>query len=599
MAAGLVAPMALFGWAGWASVEQLERELMTERQLFSKSVASHIEHVIRSDLGVLQAVGSVAHLGAAEPGLERSAVREAYLRSHFLEGVLLFGEGGKVLWEEPARGRPMAARLGGLPAVQEAFRTGRPTVSGVVDNPDGTKRLYALVPLRDWQGTVVRVVAGEMDPGSPRFTSLLQPFRFGHRGSTDLVDSHGTVIATTDPSRLYLASDHRHFIAGLIREQKPAVGSCHGCHEANLLRGRVREVLAFAPLSVVPWGIATRQPEDEAFASTAALRRRLLLLGPAALAVAVLFAWGAARSIRKPLALLTEAAERIAAGGLDAPIPPLGEDEVGRLGRSLEEMRIALRDSLAAIAGANQQLERRVEERTQEIERLYRALREREELRGQLLRKVITAQEDERRRIARGLHDDTSQALVALVMALDTTATTLGPGPARERLAEAKALAVRSLDDLHRLLFDLRPSVLDDLGLLSAIRWYAERHLEPLGIAVRCEFADLDGRLPPEVEIALFRVVQEAVTNIARHAEAETVLIQCALREGVMTVEIEDDGKGFDATRGPEPSGSGLGLLGIRERVELLGGRVDIESAPGQGTRIALAVPAGSEARRG
>jgi signal transduction histidine kinase len=358
-------------------------------------------------------------------------------------------------------------------------------------------------------------------------------------------------------------------------------------------RSDPREVLALAPLSVVPWAIAIRQPEEEALAALGVLRRRLVLLGPVVLAVGLLFAWGAARSIRKPIARLTDAAEGIAAGEIARPIPPLGEDEVGRLGRSLERMRATLRESLEAIARANLDLERRVDERTRELASANRELAERERWRRALLRKVISAQEEERKRVARELHDETSQSLTAVVMGLEAMQAGLPAGEPRRRLAEIRLIAVAALDEVHRLLHDLRPSVLDDLGLESAIRWCAERHLAPLGIAVRCEFSGLERRLPPEVETTLFRVVQEAVTNIARHAEAETVLIQCAAHDGAVAIEIEDDGKGFD------PAGIGLGLTGMRERVELLAGTLAIESAPGQGTRLALSVPVPAEPPRG
>ncbi len=599
---GVLAPMAIVGWAGWASLGELSRQVLTERQLLAKSVADHLEYVVRSNLEILQAVASAPRvdLEDPDPAPERAALREAYLRSHLLEGVFLLSKRGELLWEEPFRAPGAAARLRDLPSLQEAFRTGRPTASGLVENNTGAHRLYVFVPLRSWTGRIAGVAGGELDPGSPRFRSLLQPFRFGESGSVDLVDSRGMVIATTDPRRLYRESDHRQVLEGLIREKRAMVGTCHGCHESRAIRGRVREVMAFAPLSVVPWGISIRQPEEEAFAAVAALRRRIVWLGPVLLAVALLFAWGAARSVRKPLAVLTEAAERIASGEMASPIPPLGEDEVGRLGRSLEGMRVTLKESLEGVARANRELEARVEERTRELERLYRELREREEARGQLLRKVISAQEEERKRIARELHDDTSQALAALVMGLETALAPLPPSGSRERLEEVKTLAVRTLEEVHRLIFDLRPSVLDDLGLLSAIRWYAERSLEPRGIAVRCEFSGpgtpaegVGERLPPQVETALFRVVQEAITNIVKHAEAETVLIQCTLREGTLTIEIEDDGKGFDPSEpaGPVGGGRGLGLLGMRERVELLGGTVQIESSPGHGTRIALKVP--------
>lgn len=591
VAVGTLAPMAILAWAGWASFAELNQERLTERRLLGRSVADHLEFVVRADLEVLQAIAAGPRGAGQEPDAasERVAVREAYLHSRLLDEVLLLGEKGELLWEEPARARLGSPRLAELAVVGEVLGTGRPDASELVEESGGRRRLYLLVPLRSWEGRIVRVAAGGIDPESARFGSLLQPFRFGERGSTDLVDRRGVVIASTEPARRYVQSDHGQFIEGLIRERKPAAGTCHGCHEASRVRGRVREVLAFVPLSVVPWGIAVRQPEEEAFASMAVLRGRLLVLGPAVIGLAALFAWGTARSIRKPLAVLTGAAERIAAGDLGQAIPPQGEDEVGKLARSLEGMREALRTSLLAIGRANQDLEHRVEERTRELATLYRALQEREQGRAQLLRKVISAQEEERKRIARELHDEISQSLTALVVAFDTALAAPAGVPARERTEEARGIAVRALAELHRLLVDLRPAVLDDLGLTSAIRWCAERHLEPLGIAVRCEFSGLPPRLPPEIETALFRVVQEAATNIAKHAEAETVLIQCAARPGAVTIEIEDDGKGF--APGTPAEGTGFGLTGMRERVELLGGRFEIESAPGQGTRIALTVP--------
>jgi signal transduction histidine kinase len=324
-----------------------------------------------------------------------------------------------------------------------------------------------------------------------------------------------------------------------------------------------------------------------------ALRRRLAWLAPSLLVLALVFAWGAARSVRRPLAVLTAAAERIAGGNLDAPIPRLAEDEVGRLGRSLERMRVALKGSLETVERANQELEARVEARTQELRHLYSQLQEREEWREELLRKVISAQEDERKRLARELHDETSQTMSALAMKIET-ALAAWPGEAsRERLTEARTLTVRTLEELHRLIFDLRPSVLDDLGLLSAIRWYAERHLESRGISVRCEFSGIEARLTPELETALFRVAQEAITNIAKHSRADTVLIQILERDDDISIEIEDDGEGFDLSSLPPPAARerGLGLLGMRERVELFGGTIQIDSAPGRGTRIAVSAP--------
>ena len=316
--------------------------------------------------------------------------------------------------------------------------------------------------------------------------------------TVDLVDQNGLVIASTAAERLYTESDHRHFIEGLIKQQKQSAGTCHGCHESGAPNTRVDEVMAFAPLSPrAPWGISIRQPEKQAFSTAIGISWKILACVPALALLSLLFALGAAASITAPLSLLTRTAERIAAGELATPIPELGADEVGQLGAALERMRVALKQSLEEVAHARDQLELRVEERTREIDRLYQELKVRDQLRVKLLHKLISAQEEERRRIARELHDETSQLIGALALGLDTAMTTLPPGASRDRLQEVRALAMKTLDGIHRMSFDLRPSMLDDLGLFSAIGWYAERDLKRRGIAVRCEFDETEQRLPP------------------------------------------------------------------------------------------------------
>jgi signal transduction histidine kinase len=219
-------------------------------------------------------------------------------------------------------------------------------------------------------------------------------------------------------------------------------------------------------------------------------------------------------------------------------------------------------------------------------------LRDRERVRQQLLRKVISAQEDERKRLARELHDETTQTVTALGMHLELALSAPPERRARE-LEEARALAGRSLDELRRLMHDLRPAVLDDLGLVPALRWYAQRHLESRGVAVRFEVGALPSRLPYELETAIFRACQEALTNVARHADAEMVLVEIECHGDRLDIDIEDDGRGFDPeTVQPSPGDMrGLGLLGMRERVELFGGSVRIDAAPGRGTHVAIRVP--------
>jgi signal transduction histidine kinase len=234
---------------------------------------------------------------------------------------------------------------------------------------------------------------------------------------------------------------------------------------------------------------------------------------------------------------------------------------------------------------------------------LYQELQSKEQMREQLLRRIISAQEDERQRVARELHDVTSQALATLGVGLEVM-TTAPQSNAKER--EAQMDGIRSLlaatsKDVHRLIYDLRPSLLDDLGLSAAIRSYAHNSLDAAGVEVHVETAGQEKRLPPEVEIALFRIVQEAIANIARHAHAESAYISLEFKEKGIAVQVEDDGIGFDHSHGfiASAGGKGVGLLGMQERAELLGGILVIDTRPGGGTRVSAEVPVNFEEDNG
>ena len=591
---GVLLPAAVLGVLGAASLDELTDLQLAERGRWSRFAADRLDQVLRYDLETLQGVSAAPRvdLEDTDPEPEHQALRQAYLARHLMEKVFLLNDQGGVMWEEPTRGGWLPLKAHALP-VAEALASGRPMVTSLVSDDGGGRWLYALVPLRNWHGKVVGLAGGMIDPKGARFLGALGGQGAAHAGSLDVVDANGVVLASSDPARVFQPADHQQFLATAIAQRRPVTGTCHGCHEGAGPNTKQREVMAFAPLSAAPWGIDVREDEAHAFGPVRALWRRLLWLGPLLVGGSLVFAWGAARSVQRPVKVLTEAAERIAGGELDQPIPNLGQDEVGRLGRSFESMRVALAASLSRVEQAKAELEARVEERTRQLAQVNKTLAERDASRGELLRKAIAAQEEERKRIARELHDETSQSLVALVMRLERAKADVQGTQAQGPLEEVKALAVATLDEVHRLILDLRPSVLDDLGLPSAIRWNAERHLKPLGVAVRCELDGLEGRLPTEMETALFRAVQETMTNIARHSQAESVLVQSFVRNGRLTIEIEDDGKGFDpailneAGRPRRP----LGLLGLRERMDLLGGTVEIDSSPGKGTRVALCVP--------
>jgi signal transduction histidine kinase len=327
---------------------------------------------------------------------------------------------------------------------------------------------------------------------------------------------------------------------------------------------------------------------------TGPARRTIAALAAAVFGGMLLLAWGTARSLKSPIASLTEATERIAGGEMDVALPPSSDDEVGRLSASFDRMRRALKDSLQEIATANRTLEQRVEARTAELTRLYEELQSRDRQRAALLAKVIGAQEEERKRVAREIHDESCQLLVALDLRLSAALADLpAGGGSSEALLAARGLASHTQAALRRLMYDLRPSELDDVGLIPAIRSCADRHLVPAGVKTRLELPEDFPRLPHAIETALFRAVQEVIINIERHAQADRALVQVRRDpDANVVIEIEDDGEGFDpGSVTPSAEGRGLGLVGLRERIDLIGGVTEIESAPGAGTRVVLRVP--------
>ena len=217
----------------------------------------------------------------------------------------------------------------------------------------------------------------------------------------------------------------------------------------------------------------------------------------------------------------------------------------------------------------------------------------REALRGELLRRVVAAQEAERQRIARELHDATGQALTALGLGLRGAANTLRQNvdQAAQQLRHLENLTASTLDELRHLIADLRPSHLDDLGLGAAIRWYGKELQTRAGLEVSVEVAGDQQALTPVVNIALFRVTQEALTNVVKHSGAQKAWVRLHYGEREVHLQVEDHGCGFDAAKPPAPNRSPWGLLGMQERAALLGGSFTVRSAPGRGACVEVVIP--------
>jgi signal transduction histidine kinase len=297
------------------------------------------------------------------------------------------------------------------------------------------------------------------------------------------------------------------------------------------------------------WTVIAEIDEAEAFAPARALRNRILGLGAL---IAVAFLAGAAllaRSVTRPVLELVEGTRRLGGRDFTARLPVTSNDEIGQLAGSFNRM-------------------------AEDLERTTVSKEELEKLAG----KLITAQEDERRRIARELHDDLSQRLAAVTI----EAGRLG-------LHEIKQQMAGISHDVAGLSHSLHPAMLDELGLLAAIQAECRASFERGGPPVEFHAPGDIGELRRESQLGIYRIVQEALNNVRKHSQAESVAIRLRLHAGEAWLDIEDDGVGFD--RAQPDWRAGLGLASMEERARLLGGRFAVQSRPGKGTKIEVRLP--------
>jgi signal transduction histidine kinase len=600
---GLAAMFGTLAFLGLGAIDEATRLVFQERLSTAYTTAGIIER----DFGrIATDVQETSRVLSTTIGSSGSRLRAAELLEHFaradpspffqVSGIWLLDPAGHVV------------DTAGVPIASETLRS---RVAGLVSShPESyaVLRAIAAVPGAVAFATVLVRISGVSPSIALVHTTSVNssadyiPASYGRGTLSSLptpeggaVESyHLDVIDSDGMAVLGVGSDEK---PGRLSKHYPAIRSLMSTGSAAaLLHEPVPNnqfephVMAVVPLARSPFYVVLEQPVDVALALPLRLREQLLVAISVGFVGALIVAWITTRHVVKPTEELTSAAERMAGGDLASPIRVAAQDEIAELAESLEAMRRRLRAAYEAVEETNKDLELRVKERTERL--------------GHVLRQTISAQEDERRRLARELHDETAQTIAALSIALDRARDGLvGADPeASSQIGQAKELSSRLLTETRRLILGLRPTLLDDMGLLPAIRWYAESHLGEKGIAVTIEeeeeVAEPAERLPAHIEVALFRVVQEAIANVARHSRAKRVDVRLSQRAGEVVVTVADDGIGFDVARvlgqtGPTES---VGLLGMQERARLLGGRLEIVSHAGGGTQIRVEVPLADEA---
>ncbi|MDX1764474.1 MAG: cache domain-containing protein, partial [bacterium] len=382
------------GIISYFSVNNSIRVSLETRLTLAGIVSKYFDYMLESNLTRLYDISISGRVDFADNDWEpeKKAVKTAYEYSIFTDRIFILDQGGNVVLNYPHQ-ENIGVNLLSIPYVSKTIHEGKPVISDVY-TVEGTNKkvIYVMVPLKNKNGDIIGLAGGEINPTSYLFTRIIKSIPVEPSSFIELIDSHGIVIASNDSKRILTRTDHNEFLTNLIRQKESSVATCHRCHEEGSA-GEVRteDMLAFAPLSVAPWGITVREPQEIVFAPSTQLKTRFALLSAIAIGASLLLAIGLSRSIVRPLQVLSAAAQRIGKGKLNEPVTVESTEEIGLLAESFDDMRIKLAESLKNIQQQNVVLENRVLERT-------RDLAESREKLSLLLKKVITAEEEERKR---------------------------------------------------------------------------------------------------------------------------------------------------------------------------------------------------------
>lgn len=411
-------------------------------------------------------------------------------------------------------------------------------------------------------------------------------------------DKHIDALYLLDTDGRVVFSPHASGVGEVLSNQDPACQPCHSLPPAERPMGVAVTNSAgqpvfrsMQPIEVQPECSRCHDPDQRIigllltdvaispFESAIAqeTRNSLLWWVGTIILIVILVNLAIARFVLRRISHLAAAIERFGQDMTPPSLPNSPMDEIGKLGGAFEAMTA------------------RVIRRERENKELTAALGKRMEERDRLLKRLIEAQEQERKRLARELHDDLGQGLSTVALNVELIQNTLHTDSetTRQHLGRIHELVADATERMYDLILGLRPSSLDDLGLVAALRALVSRTLDPAGVSWDFNVQQSGERLPQEIEITLFRIIQEALTNIIKHARAGRVELRLSRQNGEVTTVIQDDGVGFEPRDLDRPGGTerGLGLLGMRERVEQCRGEISIRSRPGKGTQITVMLP--------
>ncbi len=517
------------------------------------------DDLVRSTHQLLLAISESSYVRSFNPRRCKKGLDDLFTSYPRFANLGVLTTNGEVL----ASTRPVsAADISQRAFIKNALRARNFSI-GAFPGPNSRSTINFGYPVLDHSGRVLGVVFAELDlPYFDRFGTEL-PTRVPVGATWTEIDRSGTVLARYPRPENWIgkAFPEPDLLPALLERSEGVLegvasdGLRHfytfSARPSELAKGQVIGILS------IPRQLLFAQADR-------VLMTNLLWLGIAATLACALGWFGGKLLILRPVRALARSSARLARGELSVRTGLTHtHDELGQLTLAFDQMAQAL------------------EERELERQRATHKLQV-------LSHRLVEVQESERRQIARELHDEIGQSLTIAEMNLQAALQSPATAAKERRLRESIQAVERVLEQVHDLSLNLRPSILDDLGLEPALRWYTHRHATTTGLQAEFRAASLENRLDLVIETECFRVAQEALTNVARHARARAVTVDLSRRNGHLHLRVRDDGVGFDVTalRNEAVHGASLGLLSMEERASLAGGGLEFHSAPGQGTEV-------------
>ena len=558
----IVAPLALailtLVLAGGFFYQQVISTLVVDRHAqLANLMAASVSQVLDSYAGVLETLGSQATRHSTVTGPGQIPLEEAgQALDVFNGGLVVVDAAGSVIQTSP----DLAIDIGATVADMEIFRALQaeptPKFTDLQNGANLGKEFFLVaVPLQDEGDRFSGALLGVVDLSTASFGEPLRQLTAVEGRHAYLLDRDGTIIFHPDESEIGQALVDRSFV------QEINAGRSGGL----LLRGPDGERLVegFAPIPGTEWGLVIQESWASVANSVLVFDRIIIAVGVVVTLTVLFLAWRSVERVTAPIQMLAEQSSQLAQGRKIEPLQEKGIREIDALEEAFFKMA------------------RKINNYRNGLHRYVEA--------------ITDSQEEERRRIARELHDETVQSLLAIERHIELYQSQDRDPEHRQQLDNLRRMVEHTLQGVRQINRDLRPLILEDLGLAPALQTLVREAHQGVGAVDEVEFEKSGEKtgLQPEQELALYRITQEALTNVRKHAQATHVKVSLAFETGQVRLQIEDNGVGFQVPPAMTDFArqDSFGIMGMQERVWALGGSVEIQSAPGEGTRVLVTLP--------